>query len=314
VRSLGRIACGCALALLAGGRLAAQDVRPVIASGADVAISEGRLADAEQLLFSASFAAPHEPAARGALGTFLSSRGRLKVGAVLLEEARQFGGDAEVIDARLARIDAWLGDWAAIAALKHFAAAGPLHDRALWLVNHPPARTGDDSVTVALEPNEIAGLGRIEIVVGGARLEVDIDPAIDGLVLPSNTDVTAAAQQFGMHDSTSAAVIYALRIGAIRFANVPARLSPVAHPTIGLDLLAPLVPTFDASAHTLTLHQHPVQPPGELLPVMLGFPGVKLVARPGQPLVAMESAAGRAALRGSRWTFDLHRGAIVILP
>jgi hypothetical protein len=309
-----RIACVAALALVASARLTAQDVRPVTPSEADVAISEGRLADAEKLLFDASFAAAHDPAARGALGMFLASRGRLKVGAVLLDEARQFGGDPAVIDPRLARIDTWLGDWAAIAALKHYAAAGPLHERALWLVHHPSAREGDDSVTVALEPNEIAGLGRITLAVGGENVDVDIDPTADGLVLPPNSAVTSASLQFGMHDTTSVAVVYAVGIGGMRLLNVPARLSPVARPTIGLDILAPLMPAFDVAAHSLTLRQHPAQLQGDLLPIVLGFPGMSLVARPGQPLVSMESAAGRAALRGSRWTFDLHRGAIVLLP
>jgi len=308
------IVCAAALTFFAGLRLTAQDVRPVAPSEADVAISEGRLADAEKLLFDASFASAHDPAARGALGMFLASRGRLKVGAVLLDEARQFGGDPAVIDARLARVDMWLGDWAAIAALKHYASAGPLHERALWLVNHPSARGGDDSVTVALEPNEIAGLGRVTLTVGGENVDVDIDPAADGLVLPSNGAVTAASLQFGMHDSTSVAVVYAVGIGAMRLANVPARLSPVARPTIGLDVLAPLMPTFDAGAHALTLRQHPAQGQGDLLPIVLGFPGLSFVARQGQPLVSMGSAAGRAALRGSRWTFDVRRGAIVVLP
>jgi hypothetical protein len=314
VKRAGRIACGAALTFFAGARLAAQDVRPVTPSEADVAISEGRLADAEKLLFDASFATAHDPAARGALGMFLASRGRLKVGTVLLDEARQFGGDPAVIDARLARVDMWLGDWAAIAALKHYAVAGPLHERALWLVSHPSARSGDDSVTVALAPNEFAGLGRITLTVGGENVDVDIDPTTDGLVLPPNGAVTAASLQFGMHDTTSVAVVYAVGIGAIRLVNVPARLSPVARPTIGLDILAPLMPVFDAGAHALTLRQHAAQAQGDLLPFVLGFPGVSFVARPGQPLVAMGSAAGRAALRGSRWTFDLRRGAIVVLP
>ncbi|HEY4659712.1 MAG TPA: hypothetical protein VIH11_09400, partial [Gemmatimonadaceae bacterium] len=51
---------------------------------------------------------------------------------------------------------------------------------------------------------------------------------------------------------------------------------------------------------------------GEALAILLGFPGVRLVARPGQSPVALESAAGRAALRGARWTFDLRRGAVVV--
>jgi hypothetical protein len=310
----GWITRGTAVALLCGAPLGAQDVRPVVPSESEAAIADGRLADAESILFKASSADPHDPAARGALGLFMASRGRLKVGAVLLEEARQFGGDAAAIDARLARIFGWLGSWPDFAALKHYAAAGPEHDRALWLTAHPTGRDGADTATVALEPNEIAGLGRVVLVIGSDSVTADIDPAVDGLVLPSSADVTAESRQFGMHDSASVAVVYAVGIGAMRLTNVPARLVPAARPTIGLDLLAALMPTFDAAAHALLLRAQPAPQPGELFPFVLGFPGVRFVARAGQPLVAMESAAGRAALRGSRWTFDLRRGAIVVSP
>jgi hypothetical protein len=97
----------------------------------------------------------------------------------------------------------------------------------------------------------------------------------------------------------------------MHLANVHARLSPGARAAIGLDVLAGLVPTFDASAHMLTLRSHATVVPGDAIPFLLGFPGVRIVARTGQPPMAIESAAGRAALRGARWTFDLRRGAIV---
>lgn len=309
------VAMACALGVtLTAVPGAAQDVRPTAPSPADSAIAEGRLADAEQLLFAASSASTHDPAARGALGMFLVSRGRLKVGAVLLEEARRFGADATEIDPLLARVYTWLGDWSAVASLKHYAPAGPVHERARWLVTHAPARSGADSATVALEPNEMAGLGRIALVIGDATVLVDIDPTVDGLVLPSSADVAAGSKQFGMHDSASVAVVYDIAIGAIRLKNVAARLLPTAHPTIGLDVLAPLMPAFDAAAQQLTLHLNAGEAHGAALPFMLAFPGVSIAARAGEPLARMESAAGRAALRGSRWTFDLRQGAIVIAP
>jgi hypothetical protein len=206
----------------------------------------------------------------------------------------------------------WIGDWTAIAALKHFASSGPEHDRAKWLAaGHAPAHNSADSVMVALESNELAGLGRITITVGRATLQADIDPNIDGLVLPSSPEVSAESQQFGMHDSAAVAVVREVSIGGMHLANVHARLSPGAHPAIGLDVLAPLLPTFDASAHMLTLRSHATVVPGDAIPFLLGFPGVRIVARTGQPPMAIESAAGRAALRGARWTFDLRRGAIV---
>jgi hypothetical protein len=309
------VAMACALGVtLTAAPIAAQDVRPTAPSPADSAIAEGRLSDAEQLLFAASSASTHDPAARGALGMFMAARGRLKVGAVLLEEARRFGADAAEIDPLLARVYTWLGDWPAVVALKHYAPAGALHERARWLATHPPARSGTDSATVALEPNEMAGLGRVALVIGDVTVLADIDPAADGLVLPSSADVAAESKQFGMHDSASVAVVYDIGIGAIHLKNVAARLSPTAHPTIGLDVLAPLVPAFDAAAQQLTLHLSAGEPQGAAMPFMLAFPGVSIAARAGQPLVRMESAAGRAALRGSRWTFDLRRGAIIVAP
>jgi hypothetical protein len=298
--------------LLCTAKLGAQTERVPVASPADVAISQGRLDDAEQALYAASTRAAHEPSARGALGMFLASRGRLKVGAVLLEEARQFGGDASMIEARLARIDAWLGDWAAVAALKHYTVSGPEYDRARWLAAHAPARSGPDSVTIALEPNELAGLGRIELKIGSATIQADINPNVEGLVLPSTVAMGAESQQFGMRDSGSVAVVYEVAIGAMRLANVAARLYPVAHAAIGLDVLAALTPTFDAAAHRMTLRQRAAPASGDPLPILLSFPGVRIVARAGQAPVAIESAAGRAAVRGTPWTFDVRRGAIVL--
>ena len=293
-------------------RLGAQQERAAVPSPADLAIAQGRLDDAEQALFAASSRSTHEPSARGALGMFLASRGRFKVGSVLLDEARQFGGDAAVIDARLAKIYAWQGDWRAVAALKDRRAPAPELERARWLSAHAPTRSGADSARVALEPNELAGLGRIEITIGGVAFKADIDPAVEGLVLPSSAGVTGGSQQFGMHNGASVAVVLEAAIGGIRFTNVAASLSPDAVPAIGLDVLAALTPTFDAAAHLLTLRQGAATTSGEPLPILLSFPGVRFVPGAGRPPVSLESAAGRAALRGARWTLDVRHGAIVM--
>jgi hypothetical protein len=294
-----------------GAQLGAQRVPQPVTSAADVAISQGRLDDAEQLLFAASSRATHEPSARGALGSYLASRGKLRIGTVLLEEARQFGGDAQEIEARLARIYPWLGDWSSVAGLKHYAPSGPEHDRARWLAGHAMTVSGPDSLVVPTEPNDLYGLGRIVLLFHGAPMQVDIDPNVEGLVLPSWPIVTGASEQFGMRDSATVAVVREFSIGTLHFSNVRAKLAPDAHPAIGLDVLAALEPTFDLAARRLTLRRKPVAVAGDTVPVLLGFPGVKIVARSGSPPVPIESAGGRAALRGGRWTFDLKRGAIV---
>jgi hypothetical protein len=306
-----RLAAGLLCVIACGAELAAQKIPTPVTSAADAAIATGRLDDAEQLLFAASSRATHEPSARGALGSYLASRGKFRIGTVLLEEARQFGGDAQEIEARLARIYPWLGDWSSVAGLKHYAASGPEHDRARWLAAHAMAASGADSVVAPIDPNDAFGLGRIVLLFQGAPMQVDIDPNVEGLVLPPWPIVTGASEQFGMRDSATVAVVRDFAIGTLHISNVRAKFAPDARPAIGLDVLASLEPTFDVGARRLTLRRKPVAVAGDTVPILLGFPGVKIVARSGSPPVSIESAAGRAALRGSRWTLDIKRGAIV---
>jgi hypothetical protein len=102
-------------------------------------------------------------------------------------------------------------------------------------------------------------------------------------------------------------------IGAQSLSNVPVRLEQDARPRIGLDVLASLTPTFDLAARRLTLRGVMPRPPaGDQVPLLLGFPGVRIVPRRGEPPVALESPAGRSALRGARWTFDARHGAIIV--
>jgi aminopeptidase N len=294
--------------------LAEIAVRRTEQSPADRAIAQGRLDDAESALYAAAARAPRDPAARGALGAYLASRGRLKVGAVLLEEARQFGGDARTIDARLEHVYLWTGEWDLVAALpSRGALAEAERARAKWLATHPATRGGPDSSVVPLAPNEVFGLGRIVLVVGGTTLFADIDPNVEGLVLPAVLELREQLRHFGSRADTAYAVADVVAIGTQSLANVPVRLEPDARPRVGLDVLASLTPTFDVGARTLTLRATAKgTPPGEAIPFLLGFPGVKIVPRRGEAPVALESAAGRSAVRGTRWTFDLKSGAIVV--
>lgn len=309
-----RRAAACALAFIGAAPLAAQPASRTDPSSAERAIAQGRLDEAESALYAASARAPREPAARGALGAFLASRGHLKAGAVLLEEARQFGGDARAIDERLKHVFAWTGEWQRWATLPSAATlSGPERARARWLAAHPRTRSGPDSSVVPLEPNEVFGLGRIALRVGETIVRADVDPAVEGLVLPAVLDLTGILQLFGSRGDTIFAAAAVVSIGAQSLANVPVRLEPDARPRVGLDLLASLTPTFDLAARRLTLRGAvPPPPAGDQVPFLLGFPGVRIVPRRGEPPVALESPAGRSALRGARWTFDVRRGAIVV--
>ena len=77
---------------LAAGALPARAQRYV--TRADSLLRQGRVFAAEELYYTAVRKAPRDPVARLALGRYLAARGALRPGAVLMEEARFFGGDA----------------------------------------------------------------------------------------------------------------------------------------------------------------------------------------------------------------------------
>jgi hypothetical protein len=301
------------IAMIAAFPLAAQQPR-VEASPAEVALSQGRLDDAERELYAASRQSPREPSARGALGQFLAVRGHLRIGAVLLEEARQFGGNSASINGRLAHIYRWLGDWPALAALPTGAAYdGAEKERARWIATHAGSTRGADSTTVRFEPNEVAGLGRITLRIGAVEITADIDPTIEGIALTANADLLGGLQLFGERDGVTLAVAPSVAVGSIIRTNVPVTLQRGGGARVGFDVIAALTPTFDATARTLTLRVKDETPAGgREIPFLLGFPGVRVVPGAAQAPVAIESAAGRAALRGAVWTLSLKRGAIIV--
>lgn len=307
-------------ALISASVLRAQATRRDDPPAAELAVSLGRLDIAEQELFAASSRSPREPSARGALGFFLASRGHLKVGAVLLEEARQFGGSARAIDARLAHIYPWYGAWNLVSQLPTARSFDPAeYDRAHWLAVHRGAVHGPDSVVVALEPSEASeemALGRVALNIDGTTVHADIDPNVEGVVLPAGNNVLGSMQLFGTMrgNGVTLGVSYSVAIGGLTLSNVPVRFDDGVRARVGFDVLSPFTPTFDPAASQLTLRVRAAAPMGsESIAFLLGFPGIRIAARPGSPLVPIESEAGRAALRGTRWTFDLRRGAITLV-
>lgn len=274
-----------------------------------MAVERGRLADAETMLFDASRASPRDPLVRRALGSFLASRGHVRVGAVLLEEARRFGGDAVAIDALLTHLYQWTGDWSAAAMLPG-TASGARRARAKYLAVHPRALSGADSARVPLTPPDGAGVGRISLEIGGVSFLADVDPGIEGLLLPEASAASTDVRAFGTEDGVTFAVADSMGIGTFMFRNVPAQSGPVTRPRVGLDVLAPLNPMFDMGAKSLTLRRvAPELAGGELMPFLLRFPGIEIVTTPGSAPVGLTAAAG-TLLQGERWTFDLRHGAV----
>src|ERR687895_2189134 len=161
--------------------------RPLHAQGllarADNLLRVGRMFAAETLYYYAVRRAPRDPEARLALGRYLAARGALRIGAVLMEEARYFGADPKKVAAHLAPIYAQLGDFRALAGLPNT----PLHNaersRAEWLRDHPPMVEGPDSVSIHWTPADTGALGTVVVRIGAASVRATLDPRAHGLVL-----------------------------------------------------------------------------------------------------------------------------------
>ena len=273
-----RLAFAC---LLWAGGLAAQTPRLAEPSRADSLLAHGRLAAAEATLYAASDARPRDPAARGALAAYLASRGRFAIAMVLFDEAQRFGADAARVN--LAR--------AAVRPYTRAAAPG-------------------GETTVALRPSRPPGLlGSIDVRRSRAASEAvagDIDANVTGLVAG-----VGAASVLGARRGRELGELW---IGERRLADVSMRVDStlgVGELRIGLDLLWALEPIFDERAGTLTLGRRaPSAAAGTQIPWVLTFPGLQLVPRVGEAPLRIESAAGRAMLRGTRWQLDPRQATI----
>jgi hypothetical protein len=311
--SLSRLALlglGAFLAAPAGAQLSRTIAR------ADSLLGAGEVARAETLYYAASRRNTRDVGARTALARYLVSRGAFRIGSTLLEEAVVFGADTgEMARLRAPALQA-VDDWKTLSQLPHSPLTVAERARAQWLVANPPSVKGADSVTVAFEPSSVAGLGRIELVIGTDTLAADIDPNADELILGDYSHFAALVQMFTGGAGDRAAVVRRASIGNLTLEFVPARVDQRLGPArarIGLTLLAKFAPTVDAGAGVLTLRRD-----GRVgasigrrrVPVLFMFPGVRL-ARSGR-LVPIESPAGRAVLAEARWTLDLRRGELAL--
>lgn len=305
----------CAAALLVAGlppRLLAQGERRVDPPAAELAIALGRLDIAEAALFEEIRRAPRAPSARGALGTYLASRGRFQVGITLLEEAIQFGGDSAQVEARLLEVFRWTAQYDRAAALMHAQLVPEAREAMRRSAGTTPG--GAVSSTIPLAPNEVFGLGRIWIVIGTERVEADIQPLMTGVQLPATVALFGAVESVGARGDTTYGVARAIEIGRTSIGPVPVTLVPsLTTARIGLDVLAQLAPTFDFAAKALTVGTPRVAPPqAERWPLLLTFPGVSFVSVEGAAPVVLHSQAGRSAIRGTRWTLDPGTGSIIV--
>lgn len=286
---------------------------------ADNLLRVGRVFAAETLYYYAVRRAPRDPEARLALGRYLAARGALRVGAVLMEEARYFGADSRKVAAYLAPVYAQLGDFRALAGLPNT----PLHNaersRAEWLRENPPAIEGPDSVSIHWIPADSGALGTIALRVGHEVVQATIDPRAHGLVLDTawmrRRETKVFASKFDNDVRNAAGVALEIGFGDLTAHRVLASFAPQRspwHAVIGLDVLTPLAPTIDAAARRILLRKRgrvDDEMPGERVQTLVLGSGLWLVWE--QTMVPLASADARRLLGDGAWTLDWRRGELV---
>ena len=293
---------------------------------ADALLRQGRIFQAETLYYYAARSEPRNATPRLALGRYLASRGALRVGAVLLEEARFFGGDRKLIAEHLAPVYARLGDYRALSALPSSPLDYAERTRAEWLSEHEAETTGPDSVVIALAPGA-SPLGQMRITIGSDTLLATIDVGVTGLVLDTSWVSRQGVKVFRSSSEPNArnAAGVALSVGlggpgGLVRAGIPVRFAPTEGPRtarIGVDVIEDFAPTWTRAASaggTLVLRKGgkapAPSPTAERIPILIRENDVTLV-RFGGGMSSLASQAAQGALT-TRWTLDIRHGEVVI--
>lgn len=295
-------------------------VAPLGLGSADRLAWAGQVAVADSVLYLQAARAPREPSVRAQLGRWLVARGKVRPGAVLLEEARYFGGDAGTIARDLAPAYERLGDWRALTGLEASPLTAGERKRAESLHAAPPQATVADSSTVALVPLDSGPLGAVVLRLGEASLTARIDPRVRGLVLDTAWRSRAGVEAFA--EPTGRPVAGVARravLGGISWTRLPVRFAPTGgavEARIGLDVLAPYRPTFDVKRGVVVLRRpvpvRAARSPGVAWP-LLETPAGWAIVPPRDSLRLLSSARARNALAGRTWTLEAARGEVTVI-
>ena len=304
-------------ALLAAPPLQAQN--EAIVARADTLLIAGRVFAAESLYYIAVRRGPRDPVARLALGRYLAQRGALKVGAVLMEEARFFGGDPTRVAVELAPVYQRLGEYNHLAALPASAVPFGERMRAEYLRDNPPAIAGPDSASVDYIVNDSQLLGRVQLLIGADTVMATIDARTEGLVLDTSWAKRKELRRFGSRNTNIRdvnAVTPTMALGPFTFTNVPTRFAPqpgVARATIGLDLVGQLAPSFDPRTGKMLLRASgrvPTTFPGLRIATITNDHGVYVVK--GETIFPLGHPDVQRYFRSSRWTLNPKRGEVFV--
>lgn len=290
-----------------------------IVARADTLLTAGRIFAAESLYYIAVRRGPRDPVARFGLGRYLAQRGALKVGAVLMEEARYFGGDPTRIAIELAPVYERLGEYNHLAALPASAVPYGQRMRAEYLRDNRPGVAGPDSATVDYSVNDSQLLGRVKLLIGADTVLATIDARAEGLVLDTSWAARKELRRFGSRNTNVRdvdAVTPSVVLGPYTFNNVPTRFAPLrgaARATIGLDLLGQLAPSFDPRAGKVLLRASgrlPTSFPGLRIATITNDRGVYVVK--GETIFPLGHPDVQRYFRNSRWTLNPKRGEVLV--
>lgn len=282
---------------------------------ADSLLAAGQIASAEAAYYAAARAKPRDPVARAALGHYLAARGATKVGAVLIEEAMFFGGDSSTLGRTLVPLYARLNDYDALLKLRPEVMTPSERRRALWLADHEPTATLPDSIAISTYRPlaDGSGIGTVLVRLGAAEFPAVIDPRVAGLHVPPAA--RRQLREFGVEGGRVVASAPNVRIGGLRFSNVPATIGAPDDPVrIGLDVLAPYAPTFDPASGTITLRRvdrRAAATAGVRVPLLYDATGLRLLL--GGRWQPTTLAAPGLLLGTRKWMLDVKRGDVVLL-
>jgi hypothetical protein len=307
-----------AVALFAATRVSAQSPRL-----ADSLLQQGLVEQAETMYYAAVRAAPRNPDARLRLGRYLISRGATRVGAVLVEEAVQFGLDPALAAPTLASAYEYLGDFQSLSRLSPATVGVSAIARARWLVDHPMRVAAPDSVILVDFRERMSGdtIGTVPARVNGRGVTAVISARARGITLSNDLATSLRVRRFeSAVDSgrvVRLAVVDSIDLGKVSIRNFPTRVDISGAErgvTIGLDVLMRFATTFDGGAGKLTLRtagSPGARPPQSTEIATLIVDGELLTATAGGWASIAVPNVGRL-LRGRRWTIDTRRGRIVV--
>jgi len=307
-----------ALVLIAATPLAAQSPQ-----NADSLLQHGLVEQAETMYYAAVRAAPRNPEARLRLGRYLIGRGATRVGAVLVEEAVQFGLDPAIAAPVLATAYEYLGDFQSLARLSPAFVGASVVARARWLVDHPARVAATDSLTPVEFRERMSRdtIGTLPVRINGRGYTAVISARARGITLGNDVANATHARRFDTAVDTGRAirlaVVDSIDLGRLAVRNSPVRVDVSGGErgvVIGLDALMRFAPTFDSAAGKLALHAggSPGARPTQATDITtLLIDGERFAATAGGwASIAVPNVA--QLLRGHRWTIDTRRGRIVV--